>query len=322
MCIRRRLFLNPCFAGLLALLVFVAAPAARALALPAPTATTGGVSSVAYSSAILNGDVNAHGQVTNYDFEYGPTGAYGAQTPLAPAGNGTRAVKLSQAIAGLQAGITYHYRIVASGPAGTSKGAGRTFKTPKVPLTVQLAGVPNPVVFGSSFVVEGTLSGTGAATHAIALQANPFPYTAGFKTVGSPELTSSTGAFSFPFAGLLENTQLRVVTVGAHVVASPVVVENVAVRVTVHVRRAHRRGYVRLYGTVTPGQVGALVGFQRLVPGGRTVNEGGTSVRTGTSAVSSYSGALRVHRRGLYRVLIKVSNGAYVSAYSTPVLVR
>jgi hypothetical protein len=59
-----------------------------------------------------------------------------------------------------------------------------------------------------------------------------------------------------------------------------------------------------------------------LVPGGRTVNEGGTSVRTGTSAVSSYSGALRVHRRGLYRVLIKVSNGAYVSAYSTPVLVR
>jgi hypothetical protein len=121
---------------------------------------------------------------------------------------------------------------------------------------------------------------------------------------------------------LLENTQLRVVTVGSPVVVSPVVVESVAVRVTVHVRRAHRRGYVRLYGTVTPAQVGALVGFQRLVPGGRTVNEGGTSVRPGTSSVSSFSGALRVHRRGLYRVLIKVSNGAYVSAYSTPVLVR
>jgi hypothetical protein len=100
------------------------------------------------------------------------------------------------------------------------------------------------------------------------------------------------------------------------------VVESVAVRVTVHVRRAHRRGYVRLYGTVTPAQVGALVGFQRLIPGGRTVNEGGTSVRAGTAAVSSFSGALRVRRRGLYRVLIKVSNGAYISAYSTPVLVR
>jgi hypothetical protein len=318
----RRLFLNPCLAGSLALLVFVAAPAAQAVASPAPTVTTGGVSSVAYSSAILYGNVNAHGLLTNYSFQYGPTGAYGAQSPLAPAGNGTSSVKVSQAIVGLQAGTTYHYRIVASGPGGTVKGAGRTFKTPKVPLTVQLAGVPNPVVFGNPFVVEGTLSGTGASTHAIVLQANPFPYLGGFRTVGSPELTSSTGAFSFPFAGLLENTQLRVVTVGAPVVVSPTVVENVAVRVTVHVRRAHRRGYVRLYGTVTPAQVGALVGFQRLIPGGRTVNEGGTSVRAGTAAVSSFNGALRVRRRGLYRVLIKVSDGAYVSAYSTPVLVR
>jgi len=61
-----------------------------------------------------------------------------------------------------------------------------SFKTPKVPLTVQLAGVPNPVVFGNPFVVEGTLSGTGASTHAIVLQANPFPYLAGFKTVPIP----------------------------------------------------------------------------------------------------------------------------------------
>jgi hypothetical protein len=322
----RRLFLKPCLAGLLALLVFVAAPAAQALASPAPTATTGGVSNVAYSSAILYGNVNAQGQATNYYFEYGPTGAYGAQTPLAPAGNATRSVKVSQAIVGLQADSTYHYRIVASGPAGTRKGAGRTFRTPKIPLTVQIAGVPDPVVFGSSFSVVGTLSGTGASTHAIVLQANPFPYLGGFRTVGSPELTSSTGAFSFPFAGLLENTQLRVVTVGSPVVVSPVVVENVAVRVTVHVRRAHRRGYVRLYGTVVPSQVGALVGFQRLIPGGRTVNEGGTSVRPGTSSVSStFNGALRVHRhRGLlYRVLIKVAaSSPYVSAYSTPVLVR
>jgi hypothetical protein len=59
-----------------------------------------------------------------------------------------------------------------------------------------------------------------------------------------------------------------------------------------------------------------------LIPGGRTVNEGGTSMRAGTSAVSSFSGALRVRRRGLYRVLVKVSDGAYVSTYSAPVLVR
>ena len=318
---RRPLF-NPCLVGLLALLAFVAAPAAQAIASPAPTVATGGVSNVAYSSAILYGYVDARGELTNYYFQYGPTGAYGAQSPLAPAGNGTSSVKVSQAIAGLQSGVTYHYRIVANGPGGTVRGADRTFKTPKVPLSVQIAGVPNPVVFGESFAVVGTLSGTGASTHAVVLQANPFPYLGGFKTVGSPELTSSTGGFSFPFAGLLENTQLRVVTVGSPAVTSPVVLENVAVRISAHVGHAHRRGYVRLYGTVAPAEVGALVGFQRLIPGGRTVNEGGTVVRGGTSSVSSFSGALRVRRRGLYRVLVKVSDGAHVSAYSEPVLVR
>ena len=314
----------PTIAGLLTLLVFAAAaaPSAQALAAPAPTAGTGGVSNVAYSSAILYGFVDPRGEVTNYSFQYGPTAAYGAQSPLAPAGNATSSVKVSQAVTGLQSGITYHYRIVASGPGGTVKGADRTFKTPRVPLSVQIAGVPNPVVFGGSFSVVGTLSGTGASTHAVVLQAKPFPYLGTFKTVGNPELTSSTGGFSFPFAGLLENTQLRVVTVGAPVVVSPVVLENVAVRISAHVRRAHRRGYVRLYGTVAPAEVGALVGFQRLIPGGRTVNEGGTVVRAGTSSVSSFSGALRVRRRGLYRVLIKVADGAHVSAYSEPVLVR
>jgi hypothetical protein len=62
-------------------------------------------------------------------------------------------------------------------------------------------------------------------------------------------------------------------------------------------------------------------GGRERIPGRRTVNEGGTAVRAGTSSVSSFSGALRVRRRGLYRVLVKVSDGAYVSAYSAPVLV-
>ncbi|HEY5342034.1 MAG TPA: hypothetical protein VIJ66_00020 [Solirubrobacteraceae bacterium] len=318
----RRPFLNPCLVGLLAVLVFVLAPAAQAAGVPAPSVATGGVSNVAYSSAILNGYVDARGELTSYYFQYGPTGAFGAQSPLAPAGNGTSSTKVSQAITGLQPGITYHYRIVASGPGGTVRGADRTFKTPKVPLSVQIVGAPNPVVFGGSFFVEGTLSGTGASTHAVVLQANPFPYVGGFKTVGNPEVTNSAGGFSFPFLGLLENAQLRVVTVGNPVVASPVVLENVAVRVAFHVRRARRRGFVRLYGTVAPAEVGALVGFQLLRPG-RSVNEGGTAVTAGTASVSRFSAVVRLRHRGLYRALIKVSNdGAHVSNYSEPILIR
>jgi hypothetical protein len=287
-----------------------------------PLVTTGGVSNVAYSSAILYGYVDARGEVTDYSFQYGPTGAYGAQSPLAPAGNGTVSIRVSQAVTGLQPGIVYHYRIVASGPGGTVKGADRTFKTPKVPLSVQIVGAPNPVVFGSPFFVEGTLSGTGASTHEVVLQANPFPYLGGFKTIGNPEVTNSAGGFSFPFLGLLENAQLRVVTVGKPVVSSPVVVENVAVRVSFHVRRARRRGFVRLYGTVAPAEVGALVGFQLLRPG-RSVNEGGTAVTAGTASVSRFSAVVRLRHRGLYRALVRVSSdGAHVSNYSEPILIR
>jgi len=301
--------------------VFGPAPLAGGATAPAPTASTLGASSITYSSAVLEGSVNAHGQATNYSFQYGTTRAYGSQTPLSPAGNGTIGVKVSQSVTGLQPFTTYHYRIIASGPSHAAVGSDRTLTTAKIPLSVAIVGVPNPVPFGNTFVVEGTLSGTGAANHAVELQANPFPYLGPFQTVGNPELTNATGGFSFPFLGLLANAQVRVVTVGKPEVSSPIVLEGVAVRVSFHARTARRRGFARLYGTVAPAEVGALVGFQLLQPGHRSLNVGGTVVKAATAAVSSFSRVIRVHR-GLYRALIKVSDGAHVSAYSAPILIR
>lgn len=304
----------------LALAVALPAPSALAAASP-PAVATSGSSNATFSSVILYGYVNAHGLAANYVFQYGTTSGYGGQTPLAPAGNGTISIKLSQTVLGLQPGTLYHYRIVAVNSAGTANGGDRTFKTASVPLSVQIAGVPNPVVFGNSFLVEGHLSGTGAANHEVVLQANTFPYLGGFLNVGNPEITNSAGGFSFPFLGLLENAQVRVVTVGGSVVASPVVVENVAVRVSFHARRTRRRGFVRLYGAVAPAEVGALVGFQLLQPG-KSVNEGGTVVKAATSTVSQFSRIVRIRHPGLYRALVKVSDGAHVSNYSEPILVR
>jgi hypothetical protein len=279
---------------------------------------------VTFSSVVLNGYLNPHGQAANYYFQYGPTSGYGAQTPLAPGGNTTTGVKVSQQVSGLQALTTYHFRFVAISAAGTTTGPDRTFTTTKVPLSLQIAGVPNPVPYGSPFTVEGNLSGTGSASHAVVLQINPFPYTAGFKTLGNPELTSPTGAFSFPVVGLLENAQLRVTTVGSPFVVSPIVTEGVAIRVAFHARRLRRHGHidVRLYGTVAPAEVGALVGFQLLKPGERSVNEGGTVVKSATTTTSRFSRTIRLRHPGLYRALVKVSDGTHVSAYSAPVLVR
>lgn len=306
--------------AMLALTAGALAPAAPA-ATSAPIVSTNNASNVSFSSAILYGHVNPNGLATGYVFQYGTTSSYGGQTPLAPAGNGTISIKLSQTVTGLQPNTTYHYRIVAVNSAGTTNGKDRTLKTAKVPLSLQITSVPNPVTYGNPFLVEGNLTGTGATNREVRLEANPFPYLGGFHAVGNPEITTSSGGFSFPYLGLLENAQLRVVTVGGTLVTSPVVVENVAVRVSFHARRARRHGYVRLYGTVAPAEVGALVGFQLLRPG-NSINEGGTAVKAGTPTVSQFSRTVRIRRPGVYRALVKIADGAHVSAYSPPIFVR
>lgn len=299
----------------------VAAPTALAASSQAPVVSTSGVSNVSYSAAILYGNVNPNGQATGYVFQYGPTSAYSQQTPLAPAGNGTISIKLSQTVTGLTPDTTYHYRIVAVNPTGTTNGRDRTFKTAKIPLSLQITSAPNPVTYGEPFLVEGNLSGTGGGNREVRLEANPFPYLGGFRVLGNPEVTTGAGGFSFPVLGLLENAQLRVVTVGGTLVTSPVLVQSVAVRVVFHAHRTRRRGRVRLYGTVTPAEVGALVGFQLLRPG-RSVNQGGTSVKAGTTTVSRFSRVVHIRHPGVYRALVKIADGAHVSAYSPPIFIR
>jgi hypothetical protein len=313
-----KLLISGCalLAGLLAM-----ASAANAATVPAPAVSTGGVSGLSYSAATLHGHVDPRGQATNYFFQYGHTRKYGAQSPLAPAGSANASLAVSQAVSGLTPLTVYHYRIVAVSAGGATLGSDQSFTTPKIPLSVAIVGVPNPVPFGGPFVVEGTLSGTGSANHAIRLEANAFPYLTGFQPVGNPELTSATGGFSFPFVGLLANTQLRVATIGKPLVVSPVIIEGVAVRVSIHVHSTKRRGFARIYGTVAPAEVGALVGFQLLKPGHRSVNVGGTVVTAGTATVSRFSRVIRVHH-GLYKALVRVSDGAHVSAYSAPLAIR
>jgi len=287
----------------------------------APTTGGASVADITFSSAVFNAIVNAHGQSTNYYFQYGSSKGYGAQTPLAPVGNETHDVDVSQPISGLQPATTYHYRVVAVSLAGTTDGTDHTFATATIPLSVHIVGSPNPVVFGDPFFVEGTLSGTGAASRDIVLQTNPFPYLAGFQTVGNAEVTNPAGDFYFPFVGLLQSTRLRVVTVGRPEVSSPVVAEGVAVRVSFQARATKRHGFARLYGRVAPAEVGALAAFQLLKPGHKSVNVGGTVVKPLTSSVSQFSRVVRVHR-GLYEALVRVSDGGHVSSYSAPILVR
>ena len=274
------------------------------------------------SSATLKGAVTPRGVETSYVFQYGTTTAYGAQTAPASVGSGTAEVKVSQPIAGLQPYTVYHYRIVAISAAGTTDGQDATLTTKKIPLTFKLASTPDPVVFGRSFSVSGVLSGTGAADHELVLQANPFPYLRGFKNTGTPTVTDAGGNFSFTVTNLLENTQFRVATLETPPANSRAVIERLAVRVSLHVRSTGRPGFVRLYGSVEPAEVGAQVGFQLLRPGHRPLNVAGTKVRRAGASASRFSRVVRIRRGGLYRAIVWVDSGKQVPGYSRALLIR
>jgi hypothetical protein len=287
-----------------------------------PAVATGGVKGVSYGAATLTGDVNPRASDTSYYFQYGPTRAYGGQTPLANAGAGIRTVRVSAPISGLAPLTTYHFRLVAVNSAGASVGADRAFRTAKVPLSLQILASPNPVIFGAPMVIQGTLSGTGNGGRLVVLQANPFPYTQGFLNVGNPETTFADGSFSFSILSLTQATQFRVITTTNPPVISPVASEGVAVRVIAHIGRVrhHRHHRVRIYGTVTPALDGALVGIMR-VTRGRDVLVSGTVLHHVGATHSSFSRVVRV-KRGIYRVLVQVMTGALGSSYSAPLLVR
>ncbi len=149
---------------------------------PPPDATTG--SSLAHDTyAQVGGTVDAHGQSpTTYAFKYGPSAAYGTSTPqtFVPSGTGPQAVVAT--LMNLTPLTTYHYRVVAVGPYGTTQGADATFTTTAAttttttttttpsgpgapfgtPIVTSLAPVPNP----SQHVVElrGTVNPNGVYT--------------------------------------------------------------------------------------------------------------------------------------------------------------
>lgn len=319
--IRRIALAGAVLASAMLALPFGSLAAIRTPVPKAPSVNTGGFTVVSTSSVTLKGGVNPHGIPTVYAFQYGTTTGYGTQTSPASVGNGAKGVDVSQTITGLSPGVTYHYRLIAKNAAGTTKGEDETFTTNKMPLTFKFTATPDPTVFGSSVSVSGVVSGTSAASREVVLQANPFPYLGGFKSTGSPELTNATGGFSFSVANLMENTKFRVATVGLPAANSHVVRERVAVRVSLHLGSAGRHGFVRLYGTVTPAEVGARVAFQLLRRGLPPLGIGKPVVQSATTGASRFSLVVRIRRAGLYRALAYVDNSRQVPGRSQPILI-
>jgi hypothetical protein len=129
-----------------------------------PTVTTIAATGITASAATLNGTVNPNGHATTYLFEYGKDTNYGSKTSGVNAGSGATAVTVSAAIAGLQAGQVYHFRLDATSDAGTTNGADLTFTAAAggTGPTVTTKAATNLTT--SSAKLNGTVNPNGLAT--------------------------------------------------------------------------------------------------------------------------------------------------------------
>lgn len=280
---------------------------------PAPGVSTGEATDVTPTTALLAGTVDPHGVATSYYFEYGPK-TLTARTPAASAGTGTANVTVTASLSALAPYTTYYYRLVAVG-ARAAEGTVRSFRTAELPAQLTLASVQNPVGAGAGVTFTGTLSGTGVGARTVALEIDPYPYTAGFQQFGSAELTSTNGTFSFALPELTIDSRVRAVTVGGSpALASATLLEQVYVRVSVHLHR-HGRS-VRFLGLVAPAGAPVTIEIQRRL-GDRWQTIARTSTHPIPGDLAAFSRTIAHPRRGEYRVLALVNDGSLLPGRSS-----
>jgi Tol biopolymer transport system component len=107
--------------------------------LPPEVGVAGAINAVGSTAATVSASVNPNGRATSVRFEYGPSAAYGLQTPDQSIGAGRADVAVTANLTGLAEGTTYHYRVVATNAAGTVRGPDQVFGTALRPLVVTLA---------------------------------------------------------------------------------------------------------------------------------------------------------------------------------------
>jgi hypothetical protein len=266
-----------------------------------PTVTTGNANNITQTSAKLHGTVKPNNEATTWHFELGTTTAYGTNTPeQGPIQPGAGSTNVEFDVGALQPGTVYHYRLVASNPAGTIPGKDKTFTTrPAVSLDASKR-VGN---FNENITLSGQVFGTAVAGITVTLQENPFPF-AGWNEV-STTTTDASGRYQF-IRQLKTNTAWRVVaqTKPAGTSSPAFVLQQDTVTLKASTSRPKRGHTVLFTGFANPARFGQPVYIQRLGKSGwRTVL---TAKLTITSIPDTVSYAVRLRRvvSGVYRAYV------------------
>jgi hypothetical protein len=227
-------------------------PGLKFKTLPAKPVVEGERSSgVTPFKATLEATVNPENQAsTACSFEYGKTATYGSSAPCEPASleAGSAGVTVTAALAGLEPGSVYHYRIAVKDATGETKGSDAELTT---------LALEAPVIAGGSV---SALTSTSATLEALV----------------DPDYQQSTYAFEYA-----TNEALT----GATVVAGAAPVEGEAAELPVSVEIAGLQPgtvyYYRATATNATGTShGELHSFQALALPAATTGEGAGPTRT------------------------------------------
>jgi hypothetical protein len=277
----------------------------------APGATTGDATAVSSTSATVTGSVNPNKESTTYHFEYGTTTAYGTVTPNQGPVGGNAGKSASADLAQLTPSTTYHYRLVATNPSGTTNGADKTFTTlaagqaPPGGNAVTIAATPASVAFGRATTISGQVTGSGNGGVQVTLESQPLGTTGGKFTTVTSTTTDASGNYTFTVTPT-ENTQYQVSAKTSPPATSPLAQVKVRFAVTLRLSDATpRRGSrVRFSGVVRPARAGGFALIQRRTRTGTFRTVAKALLRPSTAGQSTYSTRLRVRSSGVYRVRV------------------
>lgn len=140
------------------------AAASGAFASSGPTVSPPTVSAVGNDAATVSVSVNPAGQATTVAFEYGTSVHYTQQTAVQDVASGTQPATVSERLAALRPGTTYHVRAVASNAGGTTAGPDTTFTT--TGIAVPSAGQPQVATGAATAVTVDGANLTGVVNTA------------------------------------------------------------------------------------------------------------------------------------------------------------
>ena len=287
-----------------------------ASAASAPTAITGPVTAYGPTSATVSGTVNPNGETTTWYVEYGKSTTYGTKTTSVNAGSGTANADVTATLSGLEAGTTYHYRLVATNASGTGRGVDGIVTTSAIPAVVT-GDATN--VTTTSATLTGSVNPNGRATTWYFEYGKSTGY--GTKTPNQSAGTgTSTVSASVPVSGLQTGStyHFRLVATsdaGTSTGSDRTFTLVTAPTVSTGAASSISSSSARLNGSVNPNgqtttwffEYGTSTGYGTKTP---TQNGSGTSSSSVSSSISNLTAGTMYH----YRLVAANASGTSVAS--------